>query len=194
MPASPPPDIDVDAWHITIETVRARRPEQLAVTHFGVYADVDAHLERLDHELDVWASRVRDGLSEETFVQAARGDAADRTEDYDAIAPFATSWHGLRRSGARDGEFAWGEVARHRRQSRRQPAESLIQRGVSYSMDSIARACLSQFANSFGSMSLSSRSLTWAMTFPELSSRPDGSSIEAPCQKPNVMCFDAALR
>jgi hypothetical protein len=74
------------------------------------------------------------------------------------------------------------------------PSAAASTLGVSYSVSSIARACLSQFANSFGSMSLSQRSLTWAMTFPELSSRPDGSSIEAPRQNPNVMCFDAALR
>jgi hypothetical protein len=68
-----------------------------AVTHFGVYTDVDAHLERLDHELDVWASRVCDGLDKAAFVQTARVDTAGRTEDYDAVAPFAASWHGLRR-------------------------------------------------------------------------------------------------
>jgi glyoxylase-like metal-dependent hydrolase (beta-lactamase superfamily II) len=97
LPAAPPPDIDVEAWHATVEAIRARRPERLAVTHFGVYADVYAHLERLDHELDVWASRVRNGLNEAAFVEAARVDAADRTDDYDAVAPFAASWHGLRR-------------------------------------------------------------------------------------------------
>ena len=97
LPASPPPDIDVDAWHATVEAIRARRPQRLAVTHFGVYVDVDAHLERLDHELDVWASRVRDGFTEAAFVEAARIDATDRTDDYDAVAPFAASWHGLRR-------------------------------------------------------------------------------------------------
>jgi hypothetical protein len=97
LPAAPPPDIDVDAWHATGEAIRARRPERLAVTHFGAYVDVDAHFERLDHELDVWASRVRDGLNEAEFVHAARIDTADRTEEYDAVAPFAASWHGLRR-------------------------------------------------------------------------------------------------
>lgn len=97
LPAAPPPDVDVDAWHATVEAIRARRPKRLAVTHFGVYADVDAHLERLDHELDVWASRARDGLTEAGFVEAARVDTADRAEDYDTVAPFAASWHGLRR-------------------------------------------------------------------------------------------------
>ena len=97
LPAAPPPDIDVDGWHATVDAIRARRPERLAVSHFGVYADVDAHLERLDHELDVWASRARDGVDEAAFVAAARVDAADRAEDYDAVAPFAASWQGLRR-------------------------------------------------------------------------------------------------
>ena len=97
LPAAPPPDIDVDAWHATVAAIRARRPERLAVSHFGVYADVDAHLDRLDHELDVWASRVRDGINEAAFVEAARVDVTDRTDDYDAVAPFAASWHGLRR-------------------------------------------------------------------------------------------------
>jgi glyoxylase-like metal-dependent hydrolase (beta-lactamase superfamily II) len=97
LPAAPPPDIDVDAWHATVDAIRARCPDRLAATHFGVYADVDAHLERLDQELDVWASRVRDGLSEAAFVEAARVDAAVRVDDYDAVAPFAASWHGLRR-------------------------------------------------------------------------------------------------
>jgi hypothetical protein len=31
------------------------------------------------------------------------------------------------------------------------------------------------------------------MTCPPVSSRPDGSAIEAPRQKPNVMCAEAAL-
>jgi len=97
LPAAPPPDIDVDAWQATVAAIRARRPERLAVTHFGVYADVEAHLDRLDHGLAAWASRVRDGLDETAFVEAARVDTADRAEDYDAAAPFAMSWHGLRR-------------------------------------------------------------------------------------------------
>jgi hypothetical protein len=45
----------------------------------------------------VWASRVRDGINEAAFVEAARVDVTDRTDDYDAVAPFAASWHGLRR-------------------------------------------------------------------------------------------------
>ena len=36
LPATPPPDIDVEAWHATIAEIAAAGPERLALTHFGV--------------------------------------------------------------------------------------------------------------------------------------------------------------
>jgi glyoxylase-like metal-dependent hydrolase (beta-lactamase superfamily II) len=32
---TPPPDIDLEAWHRSLEAVAARRPERLRLTHFG---------------------------------------------------------------------------------------------------------------------------------------------------------------
>ncbi len=97
LPVSPPPDIDVEAWHATVEAIRSRRPERLALIHFGVHEDVAEHLDRLERELDVWARRVRDGLDVETFVAAARADVGAEGDTYDSVAPFWQSWHGLRR-------------------------------------------------------------------------------------------------
>ena len=97
LPVAPPPDVDVEAWHATADAIRAREPERLALVHFGVHEDVGPHLDRLDRELDVWAGRVRDGLTEEEFVAAGRTDAGDEADAYDAVAPFWQSWHGLRR-------------------------------------------------------------------------------------------------
>src|SRR5690349_8187580 len=57
LPVSPPPDVDVDAWHRTAAAIRARNPERLALIHFGVHEDVDEHLDRLESELDRWAAR-----------------------------------------------------------------------------------------------------------------------------------------
>jgi glyoxylase-like metal-dependent hydrolase (beta-lactamase superfamily II) len=96
-PVAPPPDIDVEAWHATAEAIRARRPERLALIHYGVHGDVDAHLDAFHRELDVWAGRVHDGLDEAAFVAAARADAGEEADTYDAVAPFWQSWHGLRR-------------------------------------------------------------------------------------------------
>lgn len=49
---TPPPDIDVEAWHASIAAIAAWRPERLALTHFGSFGDAAGHLERLHEELD----------------------------------------------------------------------------------------------------------------------------------------------
>ena len=97
LPVSPPPDLDIEAWHRTVTAIRAREPERLALIHFGVHEDVTSHLDRLERELDVWAQRVRDGMEQQAFVDAARADAGDDADLYDRVAPFWQSWQGLRR-------------------------------------------------------------------------------------------------
>jgi glyoxylase-like metal-dependent hydrolase (beta-lactamase superfamily II) len=97
VPVSPPPDIDVEAWHATIAEIRRRAPERLALIHFGVHEDVNAHLDRLASELDVWAARVRDGVTQEAFVTQAQADAGADAALYDRVAPFWQSWQGLHR-------------------------------------------------------------------------------------------------
>jgi glyoxylase-like metal-dependent hydrolase (beta-lactamase superfamily II) len=57
IPPTPPPDVDVDAWHESIERIRAWTPEQLAITHAGAYEDVGAQLDDLAARLDDWAER-----------------------------------------------------------------------------------------------------------------------------------------
>jgi glyoxylase-like metal-dependent hydrolase (beta-lactamase superfamily II) len=97
VPVSPPPDLDVETWHATVDAIRARNPERLALIHFGVHEDVDAHLDRLDSELDRWAARVRDGMEQDEFVAAAQADAGADADLYNQVAPFWQSWHGLKR-------------------------------------------------------------------------------------------------
>ena len=97
LPVSPPPDVDVDAWHRTASAIRARDPERLALIHFGVHEDVSAHLDRLESELDRWAARVRSGMDQDAFVAAARADAGDHADRYDRVAPFWQSFAGMKR-------------------------------------------------------------------------------------------------
>lgn len=42
---TPPPDIDLDAWRSSLQTVAAWRPQALVATHFGRYEDVEEHVE-----------------------------------------------------------------------------------------------------------------------------------------------------
>lgn len=58
IPPTPPPDIELDAWHGSIEVIRGWAPERLAFTHFGSAEDVEAQLDQLEERLDEWADRV----------------------------------------------------------------------------------------------------------------------------------------
>jgi len=97
LPVSPPPDIDVEAWHATVAAIRERDPDRLALIHFGVHEDVGPHLDRLEAELDRWAERVGGGMEQEEFIAAARADAGADADLYDRVAPLWQSWQGMRR-------------------------------------------------------------------------------------------------
>jgi glyoxylase-like metal-dependent hydrolase (beta-lactamase superfamily II) len=55
LPPTPPPDIDVEAWHRSIDLLATWEPSALAITHFGTFTDVAPHLATLHEELDRWA-------------------------------------------------------------------------------------------------------------------------------------------
>jgi glyoxylase-like metal-dependent hydrolase (beta-lactamase superfamily II) len=100
MPVSPPPDIDLDAWERTIDEIELRAPERLALIHFGVVEQPREHLRRLRRQLRLWAQRVRQGMSEEEFIDAARADLEEEVADapyYERAAPLWQSYRGLRR-------------------------------------------------------------------------------------------------
>ncbi len=64
---TPPPDIDLDAWHRSIDQLRAWSPDRLAFTHFGCADDVEAQLDELGQRLEQWAARARE-QSEQEFI------------------------------------------------------------------------------------------------------------------------------
>ncbi len=83
-PPTPPPDIDIEAWHETINRIRGLRPVVLAIAHAWLHADVAFHLTDLEARLDRWAglvlSALEAGQSEDKITAAlqAEGDAAAR--------------------------------------------------------------------------------------------------------------------
>lgn len=104
IPVSPPPDIDVEAWHRSIDELERRSPERLALIHFGVATDTEWHLTRLHEELSSWAARVHDGMDEEEFVAEASAEIGPDPERYERVFTFAMSFQGLSRYWRKRGE------------------------------------------------------------------------------------------
>lgn len=76
----PPPEFDPPAWEASIARMRTFGAQRLAPTHFGIYEDVEAHLDQvipLIHELIALGEAVGPELAE-TTAMAARLDAFQR--------------------------------------------------------------------------------------------------------------------
>ncbi|HYI75915.1 MAG TPA: MBL fold metallo-hydrolase [Gaiellaceae bacterium] len=97
MPPCPPPEIDLEAWEETITQIERRAPARLALVHFGVIEETEAHLAALRETLGRWGRRVADGMDEETFVAAARHDIEradpELVDEYQHAGPY---WHHFR--------------------------------------------------------------------------------------------------
>jgi glyoxylase-like metal-dependent hydrolase (beta-lactamase superfamily II) len=102
LPVTPPPDIDAEGWMHSLDEMERRRPERLALIHFGVADDPAEHLARTRERLQLWAERVRSGMTEEDFVSAGRrelveAEGEDAPDLWERAAPLWQSYLGLRR-------------------------------------------------------------------------------------------------
>ncbi|NWG22758.1 MAG: MBL fold metallo-hydrolase [Chloroflexi bacterium] len=116
-PATPPPDIDLEAWRRTLDTLLGLGPRMLLLTHFGPALDPERHVtEMWQHTLN-WAETVRTSLAaaEDETAAAARlaavADAelgpnvsAETREQYAQAGAVDMSWHGLARYWRKKGE------------------------------------------------------------------------------------------
>jgi glyoxylase-like metal-dependent hydrolase (beta-lactamase superfamily II) len=101
IPPTPPPDIDVELWEGSIDTLEGWAPESLALTHFGRVEDPATHLlavrERLREEAEL-ARR----LDEEAYERDLQRRIAEQlgpevsAEMFQAV-PTAYQWSGLDR-------------------------------------------------------------------------------------------------
>ncbi len=101
VPPTPPPDIDLEAWHDSIERIRSWQPRALAMTHFGSCEDVNAQLDEVGQRLDAWAEQARD-LDEEAFISfveraIAAGADPELGPAFTQAAPPEQLYAGLRR-------------------------------------------------------------------------------------------------
>jgi glyoxylase-like metal-dependent hydrolase (beta-lactamase superfamily II) len=85
IPPSPPPDIDVEKWHASIERIAAWQPRRLVATHFGATDDVSQQLSELSGRLDEWAGRARE-QDLDTFVADLRAEVASHVDPDTAAA------------------------------------------------------------------------------------------------------------
>jgi glyoxylase-like metal-dependent hydrolase (beta-lactamase superfamily II) len=101
IPPTPPPDIDVEAWHESIAKIRAWAPERLAMTHFGAGEDPSAQLDELEARLDEWADLARrlerDAFIAEVRAQIRRDGSPEQAETYQQAAPAEQLYAGYER-------------------------------------------------------------------------------------------------
>jgi glyoxylase-like metal-dependent hydrolase (beta-lactamase superfamily II) len=76
---TPPPDIDLDAWLRSLETVEAWAPASLRLTHFGRVADVSEQLERVRVGLRRNAERAR-GEGLDSFVSEIEAEVREAVD------------------------------------------------------------------------------------------------------------------
>jgi glyoxylase-like metal-dependent hydrolase (beta-lactamase superfamily II) len=107
---TPPPDIDVEAWQESINTIDAWQPVSLFLTHFGAVTPSRAHLARLRTTITTAAETVRElmktpGTEEELahrFAEKMRREVRTSLSETEAraselAAPFDQLWYGLAR-------------------------------------------------------------------------------------------------
>ena len=110
MPPTPPPDVDLDAWHHSLGLIDRWRPETLFLTHFGPSSPAGHHLSSLREHITLTSglakrSLARDGTDadrEAWFADELRGELTRRMNAADAHAyevagRFDLNWRGLAR-------------------------------------------------------------------------------------------------
>ena len=110
-PPTPPPEIDVEAWMQSIETVRQIGPRVVCPTHYGSYEDVDRHMAELEQRLQDWLlfveGQMDEGVEREqiSYELKAKGDAEmlaegaspEESEQYDLAGNYEMLVDGLMR-------------------------------------------------------------------------------------------------
>jgi glyoxylase-like metal-dependent hydrolase (beta-lactamase superfamily II) len=77
---TPPPDIDLERWPRSIDTIARWRPERVAITHFGVWDDVDDHLAAFRDALERQVAIARETADAAAFADRIRADIAARSD------------------------------------------------------------------------------------------------------------------
>jgi glyoxylase-like metal-dependent hydrolase (beta-lactamase superfamily II) len=110
LPATPPPDINLELWNDTLDAILALRPSRLFLTHFGFSDDPVGHIASYRECLGRWSELVRDLLATskddaeamKAFSDAVYRDArltltSEEADHYVFNGALDLSWMGLAR-------------------------------------------------------------------------------------------------
>jgi glyoxylase-like metal-dependent hydrolase (beta-lactamase superfamily II) len=111
MPPTPPPDIDIEAWHLSGHTIVKWDPDTLFLTHFGPRHGVRQHFEAMFENILAWSRIVRRLLADasiddaerqrrfvdDAFLDIQRSIGATEAGDYLRAGGLNYSWQGLAR-------------------------------------------------------------------------------------------------
>jgi len=110
LPPTPPPDIDLEQWAVSLSRIEDWRPDTLFLTHFGPSGPAAAHLAHVRNHLDLVGriSRHAFEIDGDESAKEARfvGDLRDELRRhlgeadaaaYEASARFDLNWRGLAR-------------------------------------------------------------------------------------------------
>jgi glyoxylase-like metal-dependent hydrolase (beta-lactamase superfamily II) len=81
IPATPPPDIELERWAESTQQFRIWSPDRLVVTHFGAIDDVTTHLDEHERALAEWSTRVRESLAKPGADDAHADEFTTRVMD-----------------------------------------------------------------------------------------------------------------
>lgn len=98
LPATPPPDVDLEAWHATLDAIEQRAPDALALPHFGLIDEPEEHLHVFRRRLMLWAETVRRGADLKQFVDEVSVDIDAETAKFSELTDLLRhSYLGLKR-------------------------------------------------------------------------------------------------
>jgi glyoxylase-like metal-dependent hydrolase (beta-lactamase superfamily II) len=86
LPATPPPDINLEIWENSFATILARRPSRLFLTHFGYAKNPAEHINEFRRRLHHWAelaaevlrSSADESQAKQAFVARAQAEMQKR--------------------------------------------------------------------------------------------------------------------
>jgi glyoxylase-like metal-dependent hydrolase (beta-lactamase superfamily II) len=114
LPATPPPDIDIEIWNRSLDAISSWAPERLFLTHFGFIESPREHIKLYKSRLEEWsaltAKLIESGVelteAEKMFVDSVTSEIkttlpSDAAEHYIFNGGLRLSWLGLMRYATR---------------------------------------------------------------------------------------------